>query len=134
MHSDLRLSVKTIGEDINFTHKTVYRILTSKLEMRKICAKNLSENLSPFHTAISINEVLAFINIPGTPQLPINRVLKSCNQPAESQSSIWVPLLLKSGKSYPALCGFPMKGTMWNYKIILKYLITFVHNLYNIYY
>ncbi|GFW14894.1 protein GVQW3 [Trichonephila clavipes] len=39
VHSDRRLTVRMIGEELNLNHTTVHQSLTNELNMRKICAK-----------------------------------------------------------------------------------------------
>ncbi|GFV57111.1 protein GVQW3 [Trichonephila clavipes] len=46
VHSDRRLTVRMIGEELNFNYTTVHQILTNELKMRKICAQMVPKNLS----------------------------------------------------------------------------------------
>ncbi|GFW59069.1 protein GVQW3 [Trichonephila clavipes] len=46
VRSDRRLTVRTIGEELNLNHTTIHQILTNELKMRKICAKMVPKNLS----------------------------------------------------------------------------------------
>ncbi|PRD36753.1 UNVERIFIED_CONTAM: hypothetical protein NCL1_07557 [Trichonephila clavipes] len=45
VHSDHRLTVRMIGEELNLNHTTVHQILNNELKMRKICAKMVPKNL-----------------------------------------------------------------------------------------
>ncbi|GFU65188.1 hypothetical protein TNCV_4056581 [Trichonephila clavipes] len=65
VRSDRRLTVRLIGEELNFNHTTIHRILTNELKMRKICAKMVPK---PF----SVNRFLTSKNIHVAPQLPIH--------------------------------------------------------------
>ncbi|GFT92134.1 protein GVQW3 [Trichonephila clavipes] len=44
VHSDRRLTVRMIGEELNLNHTTIHLILTNQLKMRKICAKRVPKN------------------------------------------------------------------------------------------
>ncbi|GFV43522.1 uncharacterized protein TNCV_4592461 [Trichonephila clavipes] len=44
VHSDRRLTVRMIGEELDLNHTTVHHILTNELKMRKICAKMVPKN------------------------------------------------------------------------------------------
>ncbi|GFY27697.1 HTH_48 domain-containing protein [Trichonephila clavipes] len=46
VHSDRRLTVRMIGEELNLNHTTVHQILTNELKIRKICAKMVLKTLS----------------------------------------------------------------------------------------
>jgi hypothetical protein len=46
VRSDRRLTVRMISDGVNMNRETVRLILTEELEMRKICAKMVSRNLT----------------------------------------------------------------------------------------
>ncbi|GFW35361.1 protein GVQW3 [Trichonephila clavipes] len=46
VHSDRRLTIRMIGEELNLNRTTFHQILTNELKMRKICAKIVPKNLS----------------------------------------------------------------------------------------
>ena len=80
MRSDRWLVVRMIREELNLTHNTFHKILTNKLEMRKI--NNtwvLHHDNAPCDTAISINEILASKNIPVASQSPHSPDLGPCD-------------------------------------------------------
>ena len=46
VRSDRRLTLRMIGSELNLNRFTVHQILTQDLDMRKVCAKMISENLT----------------------------------------------------------------------------------------
>ncbi|GFT92120.1 protein GVQW3 [Trichonephila clavipes] len=76
VHSDRRLTVRMIGEELNLNHTTIHLILTNELKMRKICANRVRKTC---HGAISVNRFSASKNIPVVPQSPYSPDLRPCD-------------------------------------------------------